>query len=124
MTALLNMPFGALQIMVILTASYAAQRFSIKSAFLAAFMIPVVAGAGLLYGEANSSDFKTGPALAGYYLLAFLFAGNPLIVSWLVANTAGQTKKSAAISLYQAGSSAGNIVGEWSQLSREDERRY
>ena len=52
-----------------------------------------------------------GALLAGYYLLAFLFGGNPLIVSWIVGNTAGTTKKSVMMSLYNAGSSAGNIVG-------------
>jgi MFS family permease len=49
--------------------------------------------------------------LGGYYLLAFLFGSNPLIVSWIVGNTAGTTKKSVIMSLYNASSSAGNIIG-------------
>jgi len=52
-----------------------------------------------------------GALLAGYYLLAFLYGGNPLIVAWIVGNTAGTTKKSAMMSVYNAASSAGNIVG-------------
>jgi hypothetical protein len=31
----------------------------------------------------------------------------------MVANTAGQTKKTAIMSLYRAGSAAGNIVGKY-----------
>ncbi|KMU75804.1 allantoin permease [Coccidioides immitis RMSCC 3703] len=46
-----------------------------------------------------------------YYLLAFLFGGNPLIVAWIVGHAAGMTKKSVVMSLYNAGSSAGNIIG-------------
>ncbi|KAK9251713.1 hypothetical protein V1507DRAFT_463637 [Lipomyces tetrasporus] len=41
-----------------------------------------------------------GALIAGYYLLAFLFGGNPLIVTWIVGNTAGTTKKSTIMSLY------------------------
>lgn len=54
---------------------------------------------------------EQAPLLVGYYLLAFLFGGNPLIVSWIVANTAGTTKKSTLMGLYNAGASAGNIIG-------------
>jgi hypothetical protein len=66
--------------------------------------------------------------LAAYYMIAFLFGGNPLIISWIAGNTAGQTKKSTILAacessspdpmalvniwnLDQAASSAGNIVG-------------
>jgi len=110
-TTLLNMPFGFLQFSCILLASFLAQKAHLKSPLLIAFMIPVVIGLALLYVEASGKTFHQGPALAGYYLLAFLFGGNPLIVSWVVANTAGQTKKSAILSVYNAGSSVGNIVG-------------
>lgn len=54
---------------------------------------------------------EEAPLLVGYYLLAFLFGGNPLIVSWIVGNTAGTTKKSVMMSLYNLGASAGNIIG-------------
>lgn len=64
----------------------------------------------MLYGLAHTSSNQ--PALlAGYYLLGFLFGGNPLIVSWIVGNTAGTTKKSVLMSLYNAASAAGNIIG-------------
>ena len=108
--SLLNMPFGAVQLIVILLASWAAQRARLKSVVLAGLMLPVIAGAVVLYVLPRKSSTE-GPLLVGYYLLAFLFAGNPLIVSWIVGNTAGTTKKSMMMALYQAGTSAGNIVG-------------
>ena len=109
-TTLLNMPFGAMQLIAILVASYAAQKAKLKFAVLAVLMLPVVAGLAALYSLPRGSG-HTAPLLACYYLLAFLFGGNPLIVSWIVGNTAGSTKKSVVLSLYNAGSSAGNIIG-------------
>ncbi|RMD42086.1 hypothetical protein DV735_g3027, partial [Chaetothyriales sp. CBS 134920] len=109
-TSLLNMPFGLLQFLVILAASYAAQKAKLKSAVIGTFIVPVIAGLVMLFvlGRGKSQQ---APLLVAYYLLAFLFGCNPLIVSWIVANTGGTTKKSVIMSLYNAGSSAGNIVG-------------
>jgi hypothetical protein len=109
-TSLLNMPFGALQLIVILLASYAAQKAKLKSGILAIFMLPVVAGLAMLYVLPRAKSDQAS-LLAAYYLLAFLFGGNPLIVSWIVGNTGGTTKKSIIMSSYNAGSSAGNIIG-------------
>ncbi|KAM6525881.1 hypothetical protein FALCPG4_011413 [Fusarium falciforme] len=107
-SSLLNIPFGFVQLIVILPASYLAHRFRIKSAFLIAAMLPVLAGAIMLYILPRD---HIAPLLAAYYMLAFLFAGNPLIVSWMISNIAGTTKKSVIMSLYNIGSSAGNIIG-------------
>lgn len=107
-TALLNIPFGAVQLLVIFPASYAAQRYRIKSFFLAVMLLPVLAGAIMLYLLGRDD---VPPLLAAYYLLAFLFSGNPLLVSWMISNIAGTTKKSVIMSLYNIGSSVGNIVG-------------
>ncbi|RMZ77758.1 hypothetical protein DV737_g4208, partial [Chaetothyriales sp. CBS 132003] len=109
-TSLLNMPFGALQFIIILSASYAAQKAKLKSAVLGVFIVPVIAGLAMLY-VLDRSNSEQAPLLVAYYLLAFLFGCNPLIVSWIVANTGGTTKKSVIMSLYNAGSSAGNIIG-------------
>lgn len=88
-SSLLNIPFGVLQIITIWAGSLATQRFKFKGIILCACVVPVLVGCGLLY-FANTRPGPTvpqAPALAGYYLLAFLFAANPLIISWTVANT-------------------------------------
>ena len=108
--SLLNIPFGALQILVILWSSWMAQRFRLKSVVLFSIVLPVIAGLVMLYTITHTKGHE-GALMAGYYLLAFLFGGNPLIVAWIVGNTAGTTKKSVVMSLYNAASSAGNIVG-------------
>jgi len=109
-TSLLNIPFGVMQLLVILLSSWAAQKAKLKSVILAGLMLPVIAGLAALYCLPRDSGDTAG-LLVAYYLLAFLFGGNPLIVSWIVGNTGGSTKKSVIMSLYNAGSSAGNIVG-------------
>ncbi|KOS17033.1 putative transporter [Escovopsis weberi] len=116
-TSLLNIPFGALQLVLILLASFLAQRARAKGAVLAAFMVPVVAGLVVLTtaprGQGAGAGVGASQAvpLLGFYLLSFIFGGNPLIVTWIVGNTAGTTKKSAMMSVYNAASSTGNIIG-------------
>ncbi|KAJ5894991.1 hypothetical protein N7495_006682 [Penicillium taxi] len=109
-TSLLTMPFGAMQTILILISSYLAQTARLKGAVFAVFMLPVVAGLAILYAMPRTQSAQSG-LLGGYYLLAFMFGGNPLVVTWIVGNTAGSTKKSVAMSLYNAASAAGNIVG-------------
>ncbi|KAJ7106892.1 MFS transporter [Mycena epipterygia] len=79
-TSLLNMPFGGFQIIVIFFASYAAYRFKMKSLIMAVLVLPVLAGLIILYKLHRPNE---GGLLVGYYLLAFLYGVNPLIVSWL-----------------------------------------
>ncbi|KAI9164078.1 transporter [Paramyrothecium foliicola] len=109
-TSLLNMPFGLLQVILILFASWAAQKAKIKSAVLAVILVPVVVGLVMLY-VLDRETTQTGVLLLGYYFLAFLFGANPLIVSWILANTGGTTKKSVVMSLFSIAIAAGNIIG-------------
>jgi hypothetical protein len=76
------MPFGVLQLIAILISSYVAQKYRAKGITLTVFMIPALAGLIMIYVEANSDNFQPNVALAGYYLMAFIFGGNPLIVSF------------------------------------------
>ncbi|KAK3688896.1 major facilitator superfamily domain-containing protein [Podospora appendiculata] len=114
-TTLLNMPFGAIQYTIILAVAYAAVKVRYKSLTLATILVPILIGLVLLYTlprtAADGPGKNTGPLLVGYYFLAFIFGCNTMIVSWILANTAGTTKRSAMMSLYNAASSAGNIIG-------------
>jgi MFS family permease len=116
--SLLNTPFGAVQLLVIVCLAYLATRFRQKGLFLALICLPVVAGSTILYVSGRTKA-DTAKNLVGYYLLGFIFAGNPLIVSWLIGNTGGSTKKAVVMVLYNIGSSAGNIVGPYLFSSKE-----
>lgn len=109
-TSLLNMPFGAVQSIIIMVASYIVQRARTKFIMVAILVLPVVAGLTTLYVLPRDHSHQGG-LLAGYYFLAFLYGANPLIVSWILGNTAGQTKKSLVMCVFNIGVSAGNLVG-------------
>ncbi|KAM0787375.1 hypothetical protein ACM66B_003461 [Microbotryomycetes sp. NB124-2] len=108
-TTLLNIPFGALQVVVIYLASYVATRFKSKSIAFSIFMAPVIVGCALLMGLPRTPDNKSA-LLFGYYMLAFIFSANPLIVAWMTASVGGQTKKSAMFTSFNAASAVGNII--------------
>ncbi|GAP90676.2 putative major facilitator superfamily general substrate [Rosellinia necatrix] len=109
-TSLLNIPFGFAQWVIILLASWLTQRFRLKAPVVVAFVLPVIAGLAVLYTVPRTPG-HSAPLLVGYYLLAFLFGTIPVKVAWIVANTAGTTKKSTIMSVYNAAASTGNIVG-------------
>lgn len=109
-TTLLNIPFGVVQFGVILLTAWAAARSGRKSLTLVLMLLPILAGLITLYILPRDRSHLPR-LLMGYYFLAFIFGCNTLIASWILANTAGQTKKSAMMALYNAASSIGNIVG-------------
>lgn len=109
-TTLLNMPFGFIQYTIILAVAWAASEFRHKSLSLLIILLPILTGLVMLYLLPRDSS-ETAALLVGYYFLAFIFGCNTLIVSWILANTAGETKRSVMMSLYNAASSTGNIVG-------------
>ncbi|KKY32055.1 putative major facilitator superfamily transporter [Diaporthe ampelina] len=109
-TLLLNIPFGALQYIVILAVSWSAMRFRWKSLTLGSSLVPVITGLVVLFVLPRDST-NTAVLLVGYHLFSFTFGCNSLILSWMIANTAGQTKKSITLSFYSAASSTGSIVG-------------
>ena len=98
--------------MVTLGVSFFVLKAKLKSPIMLAILLPVLAGLGMLYSQGVSSSPSQAISLAGYYLLGILFGGNTVIVSWMIANTAGQTKKTMLMVCYNIGSSIGNIVGE------------
>lgn len=109
-TTLLNIPFGALQYIVILTTAWVTARTRWKSPTLAVLLTIVLVGLVLLYTLPRDEAHLPG-LLVGYYSLAFVFGCINLIVSWILANTAGQTKKSTMMAVFNAASATGAIVG-------------
>lgn len=106
---LLNIPFGVLQVVSILGASYLAYRFKRKSPFLLGLVSIVIVGVALMVALPKTKEHKSG-LLAGYYLIAFVYAINPLLISWMGGNCAGQTKKAIYYTSFNAGNSVGNII--------------
>jgi len=110
-TSLLNIPFGALQYIIILLVAWIVMKTRWKSPVLTIILVPVLIGCAILYSLARGVSANTGPLLLGYYFLAFIYGANTLNMAWIMANTGGSTKKSVVMSAYNAASGAGNIVG-------------
>jgi hypothetical protein len=106
------MPFGALQGIAIVAGSYAAYKFKFKSPMLMIEVILGLVGTILLYLANKGATVQQGLALAGYYLLAFLFGVSPIIYAWAIANTGGQTKKSVLLSFMNCLTATGQLTGE------------
>jgi predicted MFS family arabinose efflux permease len=106
---LLNMPFGVLQVVSILAASYLAYRFKRKSPFMLGLVTIVIVGVALMVALPKTKSNKGG-LLVGYYLIAFVYAINPLLISWMGGNCAGQTKKAVYYTSFNAGNAVGNII--------------
>lgn len=69
-TLLLNIPFGALQMIVIIFSCWVANRMKLKGVILLGAMLPVVTGCGMLYGL-NRSASDQPALLVAYYIVAF-----------------------------------------------------
>ncbi|KAJ4424134.1 hypothetical protein N0V82_001182 [Gnomoniopsis sp. IMI 355080] len=110
-TALLfNMPFGALQYILGLFMASIAVKFRWQSLTLGMSLFPAIIGLVVLFIVPHRPDNNVF-LLVGYHLLAFMLSFNSLTIFWILANTAGQTKKAAMMSLYNAAASVGNIIG-------------
>ncbi|RSH89024.1 hypothetical protein EHS25_002686 [Saitozyma podzolica] len=121
-STLLNMPFGALQGIAIVAGSYAAYKFKFKSPMLMIEVILGLVGTILLYLANKAATVQQGLALAGYYLLAFLFGVSPIIYAWAIANTGGQTKKSVLLSFMNCLTATGQLTGPLLMASNQAPR--
>ncbi|KAH7370950.1 major facilitator superfamily domain-containing protein [Rhexocercosporidium sp. MPI-PUGE-AT-0058] len=109
-TILLNMPFGAVQIIATMGGAWLATKLKKKGPVLALLCIPPIIGIVMLLCLRHTPDNR-GPLLAGYYLISFYPGISPLIYSWSSQNTAGETKKKTTTAILFIGGSAGNIIG-------------
>ncbi|KAJ6625765.1 MFS transporter [Mycena sp. CBHHK59/15] len=109
-TILLQMPFGAVQIIATLAGGYAATHFKLKWPVLVALTLPPIAGAAALLHIPRGTAHK-GALLGAYYIVSFYPGISPLIYTWSSQNTAGHTKKTLTTGILFVGQSAGNILG-------------
>ncbi|KAF7311003.1 hypothetical protein HMN09_00643700 [Mycena chlorophos] len=110
-TILLQMPFGAMQVIATLGGGFFAARFKRKWPVLVGLTIPPIAGAAALLKINRSASNAKAALLASYYLVSFYPGISPIIYTWSSQNTAGHTKKTLTTGVLFIGQSAGNVVG-------------
>ncbi|KIW18933.1 hypothetical protein PV08_03222 [Exophiala spinifera] len=109
-TILLNMPFGAVQLIATMGGAWVATKIKWKSPVLAFLSLPPIAGCVMLLHLPRGPSEK-GPLLVAYYLISVYPGITPLIYSWSAGNTAGETKKKTVTGLLFVFQCAGNVLG-------------
>ncbi|KAL4735448.1 major facilitator superfamily domain-containing protein [Aspergillus similis] len=105
---LFNLPFGAIQIVVILLGGWLATKFRTKGLVIAG--IALIAAVGTILMLTVPRDQK-GVLLFGYYLVSCLAGITPLVYAWEAQNTAGDTKRKCTSAVVLIGMCTGNVVG-------------
>ncbi|KAI4617877.1 uncharacterized protein J4E88_004097 [Alternaria novae-zelandiae] len=105
---LFNIPFGVIQIVCILGSSWGATRWSRKGLAIALVAILPIIGTIMMLTVPRQHK---GVLLFGYYLVSCLAAITPLIYTWHVQNTAGDTKKKCTSAMVFIGMCTGNVIG-------------
>jgi len=109
-TILFNLPFGVVNIIAILGGGWLATHIKSKGIVIAILALPCILGAAMLLGLKRGPGSK-GPLLFAYYCTSFLSGITPLIYTWHVQNTAGDTKRKVTTGLVFVGMCTGNIIG-------------
>ncbi|KAJ5477111.1 hypothetical protein N7539_007255 [Penicillium diatomitis] len=109
-TILLNVPFGAVQLIATMGGAWLATHWKRKGPVLALLCLPPIAGCVMLLQIAHDAAHR-GPLLVGYYLVSVYPGITPLIYSWSAANTGGETKKKVTTGILIVGQCVGNVIG-------------
>ncbi|KAK0609977.1 major facilitator superfamily domain-containing protein [Bombardia bombarda] len=112
-TILFNIPFGVIQVVVIIGSGWLATRFQSKGLVIAG--ISVLPSVGTIIMLTVPREYK-GVLLLGYYLaspyhVSCMAAITPLIYAWQAQNTGGDTKKKCTSAMVFIGMCTGNVIG-------------
>ncbi|KAL2417632.1 putative transporter [Exophiala dermatitidis] len=107
-TILFNIPFGAIQVIVILGSGWLATKWQRKGLVIAIAAIFPTVGTIILLTVPRE---QKGVLLFGYYLISCLACITPLIYAWHIQNSAGDTKRKCTSAVVFIGMCAGNVIG-------------
>ncbi|BCS30464.1 putative MFS transporter [Aspergillus puulaauensis] len=105
---LFNLPFGAVQFVIILGGGWLASKLRTKGLVIAG--IAMIAAVGTILLLTVSREQK-GVLLFGYYLVSCLAGITPLVYAWEAQNTAGDTKRKCTSAVVLIGMCTGNVIG-------------
>ncbi|KAG6916243.1 hypothetical protein DXG01_007740 [Tephrocybe rancida] len=109
-TILVNIPFGALQVIVTIGAALVSMKIKLKWPVIFVLSLPPIAGASALMVLGRSPDLRN-TLLGCYYVLSFFTGLQPMLYTWSAQNTAGNTKRTCTTGIMFIAQCAGNIVG-------------
>jgi MFS family permease len=97
-----------IQVLCIIGSSWAATRWNRKGLTIALVAVLPIVGTIMMLIVPRK---QKGALLFGYYLVSCLAAITPLIYTWHVQNTAGDTKKKCTSAMVFIGMCTGNVIG-------------
>ncbi|KAL4918726.1 major facilitator superfamily domain-containing protein [Aspergillus aurantiobrunneus] len=105
---LFNLPFGAVQVVIIIGGGWLATKFRTKGLVIAGIAMIAAVGTILLLTVPRE---QKGVLLFGYYLVSCLAGITPLVYAWEAQNTAGDTKRKCTSAVVLIGMCTGNVIG-------------
>ena len=107
-TILFNIPFGVIQVIVIIGSAAIATKWKRKGLVIANTAVSPTIGTIILLTVPRS---QKGVLLFGYYLISCLACITPLVYAWHIQNTAGDTKRKCTSACVFTGMCLGNVAG-------------
>ncbi|ORY25070.1 major facilitator superfamily domain-containing protein [Naematelia encephala] len=115
-SVLMQMPTGAIGIIVIMTNIFVQNHYKKRFVFIAATTVPAIAGAAALVKVDRHSP---GGLIAAYYVCYCFSALQPLLYAWANLNAGGTTKRVVTTASLFVAQCVGNIVGPQVYLARQ-----
>ncbi|CAL1710357.1 unnamed protein product [Somion occarium] len=109
-TLLFNIPFSALQVIVVILSALISTKLKLKWPVIFGLTLPPIAGASALFVLGRDPSLKN-KLLGCYYVLSVFIGLQPMLYAWGSQNTAGHTKKLCTTGLMFVAQCVGNIVG-------------
>ncbi|KAL4790326.1 major facilitator superfamily domain-containing protein [Aspergillus venezuelensis] len=117
-TVALGIPFGAFQLLWVLSGTFLASRFSnCRTTIMFLYLIPTIIGVSLLW-KLDHEKYKVG-VLFGYYISGAYVCSLVLALQMPATNLGGYTKRVTSVALVFLAYCAGNIIGPHAFLSEE-----
>jgi uncharacterized membrane protein len=101
-----NIPFGAIQIAVIVGGGWLAGKLKSKGWVIVIGCVPTVIGTVLML---TIPRHNKGVLLFGYYLVSIMAVVTPMVYAWQAQNTAGDTKRKCTSGVVFVGMCTGNV---------------
>jgi sugar phosphate permease len=117
-TVALGIPFGAFQVVWVLSGTYFASRFAnYRTIVMFAYLIPTIIGIALMW-KLDHATHKVG-VLFSYYIVGAYVCSLVLALQMPATNLGGYTKRSTGVAFVFLAYCAGNIIGPHAFLAKE-----
>lgn len=118
MTVVMGIPFGAFQVVWVLSGTFLASRFrDLRTVIMFLYMIPTIIGVCLMWKLSHETEKIA--VLFGYYIVGAYVCSLVLALQLPATNLGGYTKRTTSVALVFFAYCIGNIIGPHAFLAQE-----